>query len=181
MQQKHKKPKNTCPVKCALSNCSNNKIIIIIILFLVIAMIVIAKNNNQQPVASVINKVANKTENQNQSVKKPADKLEVYYFHRTQRCYSCNMIGRYTKETIEQKFSEEIKNGRIDFREINVDLPENKDIAEKFQASGSSLFINDVKDGQDDISQDTDVWRLLNNESQFKNYLENKINSLLGK
>ncbi len=181
MQQKHKKPKNTCPVKCALSNCSNNKIIIIIILFLVIAMIVIAKNNNQQPVASVINKVANKTENQNQSVKKPADKLEVYYFHRTQRCYSCNTIGRYIKEIIEQKFAKETKNSIIDFREINIDLPENKKMAIKFQASGSSLFINAVRNGQNNISQDINIWRLLNNESQFKNYLENKINSLLGK
>jgi len=109
-----------------------------------------------------------------------ADKLEVYYFHRTARCYSCKTIGQYVRETMEQKYSEQIKDGIIDFREFNIELPENKEIAKKFQASGSSLFINRIIDGQNNIEQDINVWRLLNNENQFKVYLENKINSYLG-
>ena len=110
-----------------------------------------------------------------------ADKLQVYYFHRTQRCYSCLTIGKYIKETIEDNFADEIKNGSIDFQEINVELPENREVAKKFQASGSALFINAIRNNQDDISQDTNVWRLVANENQFKSYLENKLNSLLGK
>ncbi|MCK5591977.1 MAG: hypothetical protein KAI72_08485, partial [Candidatus Pacebacteria bacterium] len=85
------------------------------------------------------------------------------------------------RETMEQKFSQEIKNETIDFREINVDLPENKEIAVKFQASGSSLFVNAISDGQDNVSQDTNIWRLLNDEIKFKSYIENKINLFLGK
>ena len=134
-----------------------------------------AKNNNQQPVASVVNKI------ESRDTKNSVDKLEVYYFHRTQRCYSCSTISRYLRETMEQKFSQEIKNETIDFREINVDLPENKEIAVKFQASGSSLFVNAISDGQDNVSQDTNIWRLLNDEIKFKSYIENKINLFLGK
>src|SRR3989339_819534 len=67
----------------------------------------------------------------------------------------------------------------IDFRELNVELPENKDIAKKYQASGSSLFINRVIDGNDNIEQDTNVWRLLSDEDKFKKYLEDKINTYL--
>jgi len=110
-----------------------------------------------------------------------ADKLQVYYFHRTQRCYSCLTIGKYIKETIEDNFADEIQNGTIDFQEINVELPENREVAEKFKASGSSLFINAIRNNQDDIRQDTNVWRLAGNENQFKIYLEDKLNSLLGK
>lgn len=109
-----------------------------------------------------------------------ADKLEVYYFHATARCYSCKTIGRYVKETMEQEFAEQIQKGRIDYREINVDLPENEEIARKFQASGSSLFINRIKDGQDNIEPDMDIWKLLGNEEKFKSHLENKINAYLG-
>src|SRR5680860_376157 len=65
-----------------------------------------------------------------------ADKLEVYYFYRTARCYSCKTISQYVKETIEDKYSKQTSNGIIDFREINIDLAENKEIARKFQASG---------------------------------------------
>ncbi|MBU1089691.1 hypothetical protein KKF38_02775 [Patescibacteria group bacterium] len=157
----------------------NKKIIIGITVLVLFGMIVVMAKNND---VSVANGVASETTNENQIsiVKNFADKIEVFYFHRTQRCYSCNTLGQYVKETIEQRFSEEIKNGRINFREINVDLPENKNVAVKFQASGSSLFINAIHDEQDNISQDVNVWRLLRDESQFKNYLANKINSLLG-
>lgn len=154
----------------------NKKIIIGILALTFLGMIVaMAKNNNQQPVASVVNKI------ESRDTKNSVDKLEVYYFHRTQRCYSCSTISRYLRETMEQKFSQEIKNETIDFREINVDLPENKEIAVKFQASGSSLFVNAISDGQDNVSQDTNIWRLLNDEIKFKSYIENKINLFLGK
>ena len=158
----------------------DNKIIIgVIIIIISGAIMTVAKNNNQQPNAKTTDKTENTT--QETSVKKIADKIEVYYFHRTARCYSCNTLSQYTRETIEQKFSEEIESGKIEFKEINIDLPENKGVATKFQASGSSLFINAIKDGQNNISQDTNVWKFLSDKSQFENYLENKINSLLGK
>lgn len=113
------------------------------------------------------------------SAESVADKLEVYYFHRTQRCYSCKTIGQYVRETMEQKYGEQIKSGLIDFRELNVELPENKNIAKKYQASGSSLYINRIIDNNDNIEQDTNVWRLLGDETKFKKYLEDKINAYL--
>ena len=51
----------------------------------------------------------------------------------------------------------------------------------KYKASGSSLFINAIKDGVDNIEEDVTVWRLVTNEDQYINYLQNKINNLLGK
>lgn len=109
-----------------------------------------------------------------------ADKLEVYYFHRTARCYSCNTAGQYVRELVADKYQQEIESGRLDFREINVDTAENKEIAKKFQATGSALYINRIKDGQDNIEPDVNIWRLLGDETRFKGYLESKINSYLG-
>jgi len=110
---------------------------------------------------------------------KPAEKIQVFLFHNTQRCYSCITIGKYAKETVEQKFPEEIKSGKIEFREINIDLPENKELATKFKAAGSSLFINPIVDGKDNIKEDTQVWRLVSNEQGFISYLSDKIKTLL--
>ena len=112
---------------------------------------------------------------------KPAEKIQVYLFHATSRCYSCITAGKYAKETVEQKFPEELKSGKIEFKEINVDLPENKEVATKFKASGTSLFINSIIDGQDNIKEDTQVWRLISNEQGFISYLSDKLNKLLGK
>lgn len=88
-------------------------------------------------------------------------------------------MGKYTKETVEKNFQLELKSGKIEFREINVDLPENREIAAKFKATGSSLFINTITDGKDNIRQDVQVWRLLGNPPAFSNYLSAKIKTLL--
>lgn len=124
-----------------------------------------------------------KTENVSavQEQKQPADKVEVMYFHATARCISCTTIGKYTGETVNEYFQPELKSGKIIFKEINIDLPENRELAFKFQASGSSLFLNAIIDGEDNITEDVNVWRLIQNETQFKSYLKNIIDNLLGK
>jgi hypothetical protein len=110
-----------------------------------------------------------------------AEKVQVFLFHATQRCPTCIRIGQLAKATVEERFSEQLKSGKIEFREINIDLPENKTLAEKFQAGGSALFINAIKNGQDSIVEDTIVWQLASGyEVNFKNYLSNKINNILG-
>lgn len=111
--------------------------------------------------------------------KKSADKIQVFLFHATRRCITCINIGKYAQKTVEQKFSEELKSGKIEFREVNIDLPENKELATKFKASGSALFINPIIDGKDNIGEDTQVWRLASNEQSFISYLSDKINALL--
>ena len=138
-----------------------------------------SSDNQATDISASQNKDDNNTSIANTDIS--ADKLQVYYFCRTQRCYSCLTIGKYIKETIEDNFADEIQNGTIDFQEINIELSENREVAEKFKASGSSLFINTIRNSQDDISQDTNVWRLVGNENQFESYLVDKLNFLLGK
>lgn len=132
---------------------------------------------NQIPAKDQSNREANLSAQTAQEQK--ADKVKVYYFHNTARCVSCRTLEKYTRETIEEFFQSELRDGEVEFRAINVDLPKNKDIARKYGATGSSLFINRIIDGKDNIKQNTGVWRLLRNESNFKNYLKNKIESYL--
>ena len=110
-----------------------------------------------------------------------AEKVEVFLFHATQRCPTCIRIGQLAKATVEERFPEQLKSGKIDFREINIDLPENKVLTEKFQAGGSVLFINAIVNGQDNIKEDTMVWQLAGGTAdKFKDYLSNKLNTILG-
>lgn len=108
-----------------------------------------------------------------------AEKIEVFLFHATQRCTSCINIGKFAKQTIDNNFSEELNSGKIVFREINIDLLENYQLAEKFQASGSSLFINTIRGGKDYIEQDLKVWRLVGDEGEFESYFKEKLENIL--
>lgn len=155
----------------------NKKIIAIIIGAAIIGLILFILTNNNKP--------AGTQSRNNQTAKdqeKPkANKVEVFLFHATQRCITCITIGKLAGETVNEYFQPELRNGQIEFREINTDLPENKDLAKKFQASGSSLFINAISNGKDNIIQDTKVWLLVSDKTQFKSYLKDKIDNLLGK
>jgi hypothetical protein len=111
----------------------------------------------------------------------PADKIEVVHFHGTQQCVSCITVGKFALQTIKDKFPDEYASGKIVFKEINGELPENQAIVMKYQAAGSSLFVNAIRGEKDTISEDTTVWRLVNSESQYISYFEGKLNSLLGK
>jgi hypothetical protein len=113
------------------------------------------------------------------SEKITADQIEVVHFYGTQQCWACVVMGDYAKKTIESRFPSEYESGRIVFLKVNVDLPENSEIARKYRAYGSSLFINFIYDEQDHISEDVAVWRLLNSEVQFIKYLGDKLEKYL--
>lgn len=110
-----------------------------------------------------------------------AEKIEVVHFHGIQQCWSCITVGEYALKTITEKFPEEYQNGTIIFKDINAELPENSGIVTKYQARGSSLFINAIINGQDNIAEDTKVWRLVNDEVKYIDYFGNKLNSYLDK
>lgn len=110
-----------------------------------------------------------------------ASSIEVVHFHGARQCWSCITVGEYALKTIKEKFPEEYANGTIVFKDINGELPENKDIVIKYQARGSSLFVNTITGGEDNIEEDVAVWRVVGSESQFISYFEKKLNKILGK
>lgn len=162
----------------------NKKLIVftlaVIIILTLAAVSAKPKGNVDQSDTAPQNKPKGDTSNMSVAAV-PAEKVEVFLFHRTQRCATCIAIGKLSGQTVEERFSEEIKNGKIVFREVNIDEPQNKELAEKFQAGGSSLFINAIREGSDNIEEDLEVWRLTGDEAVFKNYLARKINGLIGK
>jgi len=161
-----------------ISNGVNKKIVtmVIIVTVVIVGSIFVESLKNPQAESKTSNS-GNKTD---VTTIKP-DKVEVFLFHATRRCATCIAIGKLSGETVYEYFQPELRDGKIEFREINIDLPENKALAQKFQASGSALFINTIYNGQDNINEDTRVWRLTQDEVQFKSYLKDKINNLLGK
>lgn len=94
-----------------------------------------------------------KSDGKNKTEEKKIDtsiaKIEVIDFHSTNRCMTCNAIEANTKYTLDTYFSDELKNGKITFKIINVDKAENEKIAENFEATGTSLFLNVIKNGKE--------------------------------
>ncbi|MCB9310440.1 MAG: hypothetical protein H6567_10320 [Lewinellaceae bacterium] len=105
-----------------------------------------------------------------------SSKIEVLDFHTTHRCVTCNAIEANTKYTLENYFAKELKSGKITFHVVNVDEVENEKLAEKFQASGTSLFLNIIKDGKEKQVDLTDfAFMYGKNKEKFSSKLKSKI------
>lgn len=112
----------------------------------------------------------------NNPIKIKVDKVEVYHFHATRQCWSCKTVGAYSEETVNTYFQKELKYGKLVFGHINIDKPENKALAEKYGAKGSSLLIGVYgKDGSFTKEENTNVWYKLNNKQEFVSYLKGVI------
>ena len=161
------------------------KIIILIIGAVVVAGMVflVVKNSNKPTEAQSTNNQTTKSQEElpMSTAKISAEKIEVVHFHGTHQCWSCITVGEYALKTIKEKFPEEYKNGTIVYKDVNGELPENKDMVQQYRASGSALFVNAIAGGKDNIEEDVTIWRLVSNENQFISYFENKLNKLLGR
>ena len=109
----------------------------------------------------------------------PADRVEVVYFHRTQRCYSCRYMEAAANYTVETYFADELASGKVTFQSINVEDEANADIVQKYHASYLSLYINTVKDGTDHIEEATEVYLLIGSDEAFVKALKSKIEKSL--
>ena len=76
-------------------------------------------------------------------------KIEVIDFYGTHRCVTCKAIEANAKYTVENFFPEAVKEGKLSFKTVYVDDEKNYDMAEKFEATGTALFLNVVKNGQE--------------------------------
>ena len=108
-------------------------------------------------------------------------KLEVLYFHATRRCPTCMAIEDNTRKTLETYFSDQLKNGTIKLTVIDVDEDKNKTIAEKYEATGSALFLTTTSKGKESRNDLTEFAfsYARSNPDKFKTGLKDKINELM--
>ena len=110
----------------------------------------------------------------------PADRVDVVYFHRTQRCYTCRYAEEATRYTLETYFKDEMDSGRVTLQVVNVEDEANADIVEKYNnASYLTLCINTVRDGTDHIEEVTDIWLAIGNDEAFVEIVKSKIEKSL--
>jgi len=104
------------------------------------------------------------------------DRLDIYYFHATARCNSCLKIEKYTRSTVETDFKNELKNGKIVFKLVNIEDEENQHFITDFKLYTKSVIVQQIKNGKPVKWVNLDkIWDLLDNETQFSLYIQNEV------
>lgn len=97
-----------------------------ILLFVAVLGSAIACNNNEPASAP----------KENQTV----SDVEVYYFHYTRRCATCNAIEKVAQEVLNEFYAAEVKEGKLSFHSLNLE-EEGAETAEKLNVDAQSLLI----------------------------------------
>jgi hypothetical protein len=92
-------------------------------------------------VLSLFNVNAVKTTNNAVAAVSKTAKVEVYYFHFTRRCATCQAIEAEAQKSITSLYPKQLKSGKITFKSVNLDEKDNKSLAEKCKAEGQALLV----------------------------------------
>ena len=120
----------------------------------------------------------NQEKKERQAIDETISRIEVYNFHSTHRCMTCNAIEANTKYTLSTYFSDEMARNILTNQVINVD--ENEEIAEVFEAAGTALILNVINKGKETQIDLTDfAFMEGNNQESFSSELKDKIEAEL--
>ena len=90
-------------------------------------------------------------------------------------------VEKNTKETVETLFADELKDGSLVFKSIDISQSENEEIINKYEVTWSSLFITKWKNGKDSTENLTEYAfaKALSAPDTFKANVTQKIRQLL--
>ena len=70
-----------------------------------------------------------------------SEDIQVYYFHNTKRCATCNAVENETKVALEMFYEDKMKAGTMDFTSLNLEEDEGKEMAQSLRVSGQTLLV----------------------------------------
>ncbi|MCJ7503274.1 MAG: nitrophenyl compound nitroreductase subunit ArsF family protein [Acidobacteriia bacterium] len=111
--------------------------------------------------------------------KKPP-KVIAYYFHTTFRCTTCRTIEAFSREAIEQAFGDALKNGKLEWRLVNVEERANRHFIQDYRLFTKSLILVKMKDGkQAEWKNLSRVWELVRRKDAFLRYVQDEVRAYL--
>lgn len=110
----------------------------------------------------------------------PDDKVVVYYFHRTIRCHSCNLLEDITRETIRLCFEREAAKGSVELKIVNMDEPDKAHFIKDFKLPYQSIVIEKHEKGKAATWKRLDrAWVMMDTQNKMMAYIESEIKNLL--
>lgn len=104
-----------------------------------------------------------------------------YYFHGTRRCSNCRKIEAYSAEAIQAGFADELKDGRLEWRVVNIDESENRHYIQDYQLYTKSVVLSSMTGGKEIKWINLDkIWQLLGDKEKFIDYVQEETRAFMG-
>ena len=111
------------------------------------------------------------------SVAADTEELQVYYFHFTRRCATCNAVENETMAALEMYYADQVKEGSIAFTSLNLEEEDGKKMAAQLKVSGQTLLL--VKGDQMVNLTNEGFMNARTNSGKFHEILKSSIDKML--
>ncbi len=110
-------------------------------------------------------------------VPKKGDFLMVYYMIMgKKRCKTCLQMEALTRKAMLLKFAPQISSGKVGFRIVNTEEPDNQWFKKEFSLPSTSVIVAKYKDGKLRSFKNLNrIWFLWNKEKEFIEYIEKEV------
>ena len=107
-------------------------------------------------------------------------RLIAYYFHGSFRCATCHNLEKYAKESIENNFKDELDEGILVFKAVNVEEEGNEHFVYDYELYSKSLVLSLVKNGEEvEYKNLTKIWEYVSDRQVYEDYVKSEINAFL--
>lgn len=108
------------------------------------------------------------------------NRVIAYYFHTTQRCASCRAIEANSREALESAFGDQLKDGRLIWRVVNVDTKGNEHFMTDYKLyTKSVVLVHQVGGKTTEWKNLPKVWELLTDKPAFHAYVQGEVRGYL--
>jgi hypothetical protein len=108
-------------------------------------------------------------------------KLQIYYFHLTNRCHTCTSIEAEVRRNLDSLFTNDLNSEVLRFAVLNCEAKENEALARKYDAYGATLAFTVYKDGKELKKIDLSNWAFskINKPEIFSAEFKQKIEEII--
>ncbi len=107
------------------------------------------------------------------------DKIVLLYFHRTQRCMTCNNAEQYARDTLNTYFPDDVKSGLLSIQ--SIDYQQDSGMAKKYNVNMQGLKLVEYRGGQETVKDVPEIWAYVRDKVAYENYLKDLLNKELGR
>jgi len=106
----------------------------------------------------------------------PDDRVVVMYFHRTNRCPTCQKMGSYSEEAVNSGFADQVKDGTVAFHFINFEDAKNAQLTQGYGVSGPTLIVAKIaKNKVAEYRNLKDMWTKAKDKTAFVEYVQTNV------
>ena len=166
----------------------NKTYLLLLAIFVISSVIYSCKNVNSEEKTTVsknkadnkLNTDSSKTINTKTKQLKDENKVIIYYFFGDYRCSTCINLEKYSSQAINQGFKEEIANGKIEWKPVNYDKPENVHFKKDYNLYTKALIMSEYKDNKQIRWKNCEkIWELIHNPKKFVPYVQNEVKTFI--